>query len=131
MDPRCPRKLKEYPQEWCSFAVLRLKALRNTANELSEGDEAKYPGCPWAIAHQLSCYCFFKYASKYLDGRPVSDIEIAYLNSISVEQLKKIERVALDEFKNSNFITEIRDSMESNSILSDVKELEVEHSIII
>jgi len=131
MDKRCPRKLKDYPEEWCSLAVLRLKALRNAGRELTEEEEHNCPGCQWAIAHQLSSYCFFKYAKDYLDGQAISDVEIAYLNSISIETVKKIEKIALDKFKNSDMIKGFRDNYSDEEILGEIRELDVEHSIII
>lgn len=129
MDKRCPRKLKDYPDEWCSLAVLRLKALRNAGRELSEKEEANCPGCPWAIAHQVSCYCFFKYAKDFIDC-PISDIEIASLNSISLDTVKKVEKQALKKIENSPMINQIRDSYNGNAVLDSVKELEVEYNIL-
>ena len=131
MDLRCPRKLQDYPTEWCSLAVLRLKVLRNANKELSEEKESNCPGCPWAIAHQLSQYCFFKYAKEYLEGNPISDVEIAYLNSISIDTVKKTEKKALEEFKKSRMIRDLDEFYGGKGILSEVKELDIEHNIII
>jgi len=131
MDLRCPRKLKDFPTEWCSLAVLRLKALRNADKELSEEEENNCPGCPWAIAHQLSSYCFFKYAVEYLHESTVSDVEIAYLNSISVETVKKIEKIALEKFKNSGMVREMVSICGEKDILSNIKELDIEYNVII
>ena len=131
MDSRCPRKLEDYPDEWCSLAVLRLKALRNAGKELTEEEEAKCPGCQWAVAHQLSSYCFFKYAKDYLDGKAISDIEIASLNSISTDTVKKVEKKALNAVKNSGMVQRIKDAYQGNDVLDNVKEIEVEHSIIV
>ena len=131
MDSRCPRKLEDYPDEWCSLAVLRLKALRNAGRELTEEEETKCPGCQWAIAHQLSSYCFFKYAKDYLDGKAISDIEIASLNSISVDTVKKVEKKALNTVKESDVIQRIKDAYNGDSVLDNIKEIDVEHSIIV
>lgn len=98
MDERCPRKLEELPGEFCPLAVLRLKALRNNDKELTEEEEAKLPGCPWAINHQMSNYCFFKYTREYLNNPP-SDKEIAHMNNISVETVKAVEKEALVKVK--------------------------------
>jgi hypothetical protein len=108
MDSRCPRKLAELPCEFCPLAVLRLKALRNSPVELSEEEEAKLPGCPWAINHQMSNYCFFAYIKDYLDVPP-SDKEIAHMNNISVNTVKEIESRALEKIKDMDIIKDIGD----------------------
>lgn len=130
MDTRCPKNLKDYPKEWCSLAVLRLKALRRAERELTEKEEANCPGCPWAIAHQLSCYCFFKYAKDFLNEETISDMEIANLNSISVDTVKKTEKRALEKFKESNLIKSIGNYYGSNGVLDSVKEIDADFSII-
>lgn len=103
MDSRCPRKLTELPCEFCPLAVLRLKALRNSPNELSEEEEAKLPGCPWAVNHQMSNYCFFAYIKDYLDVPP-SDKEIAHMNNVSVNTVKNIESKAIEKIKQMDII---------------------------
>jgi hypothetical protein len=108
MDSRCPRKLTELPCEFCPLAVLRLKALRNSPEELTEEEEGKLPGCPWAVNHQMSNYCFFNYIKDYLDVVP-SDKEIAHMNNVSVNTVKSIEEKALEKIKNMDVIKDIRD----------------------
>jgi len=130
MDARCPRKLDNYPEEWCSFAVLRLKALRRAERELTEKEEANCPGCPWAIAHQLSSYCFFKYAKDFLNENNISDVEIASLNSISIDTVKKTEKKAIEKVKESDLIKSISSYYGSNGVLDSVKELDSDFSII-
>lgn len=98
MDSRCPRKLAELPCEFCPLAVLRLKALRNNDTELTEQEEALLPGCPWALNHQVSNYCFFNYVADYLNITP-SDKEIAHMNSISIESVKETSKNALEKIK--------------------------------
>ena len=56
MDKRCPRHLEVFPDSWCPQAVMRLKAIRNASKELTEQEEAKMVGCPWAINNQCSNY---------------------------------------------------------------------------
>ena len=107
MDSRCPRKLEELPCEACPLAVLRLKALRNAGRELSEAEEASLPGCPYAVLHQMSNYCFFNYTKDYLNDSP-SDKEIAHINSISVDTVKKITNDVLAKLKNKNTIKELK-----------------------
>jgi hypothetical protein len=109
MDERCPRKLTELPCEYCPLAVLRLKALRNSEKELTEEEENLLPGCPWAVNHQMSNYCFFNYTKDYLNNPP-SDKEIAHMNSLSVETVKDIEKQAMDKIKNFKIIREMRDA---------------------
>lgn len=108
MDPRCPRKLTELPCEFCPLAVLRLKALRNSPEELTEEEENKLPGCPWAVNHQMSNYCFFMYVKDYLDVPP-SDKEIAHMNNISVDTVNSIEQKALEKIKNMEIIKDLED----------------------
>lgn len=109
MDPRCPRQLDELPCEYCPLAVLRLKLLRNSETELTEEEERKLPGCAWAVSHQMSNYCFFKYAKDYLSDPP-SDKEIAHMNNISVEEVKRIEREALQKVKDLDVVKNQEDN---------------------
>lgn len=108
MDPRCLRKLKELPCDYCPLAVLRLKLLRNSDRELTEKEEAKLPGCPWAISHQMSNYCFFKYTKEYLNTPP-SDKEIAHMNNVSVETVKAVEKEAINKIKEFKLIKDMID----------------------
>jgi len=119
MDPRCPRRLKCHPEVYCPLAVLRLKQLRHSNIELTEEEENKLPGCCWAINHQMSCYCFFKYAHDYLDGSDTpSDVEIAHMNSISVESVKKTAKEALEKVKNSDMMQEIAENFQDEGVLN-------------
>lgn len=112
MDERCPRQLKKEPGSWCPLAVLRLKAIRNAGRELTEEEEAKLPGCPWALNHQLANYCFFQYIKEYGDGSPSSDIEIASLLYLSTETVKKVEKTSLVKMRDGAEFKEIKESMD-------------------
>ena len=101
MDARCPRQLDTVPESWCPLAVLRLKAIRNAGRELTEEEEEKLPGCSWAVDHQLANYCFFNYVADFASEKTPSDMEVASLLNVSVETIKKIEKVALEKMKNS------------------------------
>lgn len=118
MDPRCPRKLKQHPRTWCPLGVLRLKALRNADHELTDEELITLSGCPWSINHQMSNYCFFKYAKKYLD-RTISDIESAHMNNISAETVKKTIARALDKLRDSNFVKDIAETHASCAIVDE------------
>jgi hypothetical protein len=109
MDPRCPRGLKCFPGTWCPLAVLRLKAMRNADHEISQEEEDRLPGCPWAVDHQMSNYCFFKFMDEYAGDKPLSDIEIASLNNLSVETVKKTEKIALTKMKEHSTMATIKD----------------------
>ena len=111
MDPRCPKKLDELPCEYCPLAVLRLKALRNSDKELTEEEENKLPGCSWAINHQMSNYCFFKYIKDYLHNSP-SDKEIAHMNNISVETVKATEKEALGKIKEFSIVKDMNNEVD-------------------
>jgi len=119
MDARCPRKLKNLPETFCPLAVLRLKALRNMECELSEEDASKLPGCPWAINHQLACYCFFKYVVEFLPDKAPSEMEIAHYMNVSTETIKRIEKQAIEKIRNTKVFRELIDGHKGSSILDD------------
>jgi DNA-directed RNA polymerase sigma subunit (sigma70/sigma32) len=106
MDNRCPQNLTDFPETWCGYAVMRLKAIRNASKELTEEEEAKLVGCPWAINNQCSNYCFFQYVESDLPERTLSDIEVAGLLNISVDTVKKIEKNGLEKLKKDSVIQE-------------------------
>lgn len=83
---------------------------------MSEEEEAKLPGCPWAVNHQLSNYCFFKYMSDYVD-KPLSEMEVAALNHLSIETVKKTEKSALSKIRESEQFTEIKDEYGDDQIV--------------
>lgn len=107
MDCRCPRNLDQTPDSWCPLAVLRLKAIRNAGKELSEEEEHKLPGCPWAIDHQLANYCFFKYIDEF-SNKDISDLELAALLNVSVDTIKKIEKAGLSKLKKHESFSTIK-----------------------
>lgn len=118
MDSRCPRKLEHHPDSYCPLAVLRLKQLRQAGSELSEEEESKLSGCCWAVNHQMSCYCFFKYACDYLDGNDTpSEVEIAHMNSLSVESVKKVYKDGLEKVKSSDMITQISEHYQDDEVI--------------
>ena len=119
MDTRCPRSLSETPIDFCPLAVMRLRAIRTAGKELSEDEEAKLPGCVWAVNHQMSNYCFFKYVQEYADDKPPTDIEIASLNCISIETVKKIEKAALSKIKNIEEFKILKDLLAGESAVVD------------
>jgi len=108
MDSRCPRRIESMPESWCPLGVLRLKAIRNAGRELSEEEEAKLPGCPWAIDHQLAGYCFFKYLSEYTSEKTISDMELAALLNVSIDTIKKIEKGALLKMRNHSTLSSLK-----------------------
>jgi len=108
MDSRCPRKLDTLPCEFCPLAVLRLKALRNSEEELTEEQEVLLPGCPWAVNHQMSNYCFFNYTAEFLNNSP-SDKEIAHMNNVAVDTVKGVIKSALEKIKEFDLIKDLND----------------------
>lgn len=131
MDERCPRHLKTNPSSWCPLAVLRLKAIRNAGRELTEEEEAKLPGCPWAVNHQLANYCFFQYIKEYGDGSPSSDIEIASLLYLSTDTVKKVEKQALASMRDDSQFKEIKEGMDNGESIVTEKISEEDQSIYI
>ena len=119
-DGRCPLKLENFPEQSCPLAVQRLKALRYAGRELSEEEEASLPGCPFAIQQQLANYCFFKYLDEFLpQEKSLSDMEIAYMCSISIDSVKKVEKKALAKMRDSETFQEISDVYGEDRILDD------------
>lgn len=119
MDKRCLRKLQEFPETFCPLAVLRLKALRNAGRELTEEEESRCPGCNYAIAHQMSNYCFFKFMAEHYPNNNLTDIEIAHYNSISADTVKKLEKTAIAKLKEDCDFKEILDTYGSDKIIDD------------
>jgi hypothetical protein len=127
MDRRCPRNLRYHPDSWCPLAVVRLKRLRSEDRELTEEEENKLPGCAWAVSHQMSNYCFFKYAAEYLD-HALSDVEVAHLNNLSQATVKKTERVALEKIRKDKSMIELKTLYEGQQIIEG-RNTDVTHKI--
>lgn len=119
MDSRCPRSLEGMPEGFCPLAVMRLRAIRTAGRELTEEEEANLPGCPWAINHQLANYCFFKYIKEYSSDKPPSDIEVASLNCISVDTVKKTEKSALNKIRQTEEFQDLKDNLEGDSVVTE------------
>jgi hypothetical protein len=119
MDSRCPRALETLPEGFCPLAVMRLRAIRTAGRELTEEEESKLPGCPWAVNHQLANYCFFKYIKEFAGDKPPSDIEVASLNCMSVDAVKKTEKVALTKIRDTDQFQDLKDSMEGENVVSE------------
>lgn len=120
MDKRCPRNLETLPETFCALAVQRLKALRHTSKELSEEEEAKLPGCPYAVNHQLANYCFFRLTENYIpDNRSFTDMEIAHFLNISVDTVKKTEKKAISHIRSSSSFKEIISTYDGDQIMED------------
>ena len=119
MDKRCPRGLKCMPDEWCPLAVLRLRAIRTAGKELNEEEEAKLPGCPWAVNHQVANYCFFKYIQDFSGDKAPSDVEIASLNCISVEAVKKTEKAAINKIREAEQFKSLKEDLNGESIITE------------
>lgn len=119
MDSRCPRALEEMPDSFCPLAVMRLRALRTAGKELTEEEESKLPGCPWAVNHQMSNYCFFKYIKEYTGDKAPSDVEIAALNCISVDTVKKTEKSALNKIRQADEFKTLKSDMNGDSVIEE------------
>ena len=119
MDTRCPRKLKQLPDNWCPLAVLRLKAIRSAGKELTEEEEAKLSGCPWHINNQLANYCFFVYASKFMSEQQLSDVEMASMLNLSIDTIKRAEKVALNKARAHPEFVEIKKTYGKDPIMDD------------
>lgn len=123
MDKRCPRNLEELPGTWCALAVQRLKALRHAGRELTEEEEAKLSGCPYAVNHQLANYCFFKLVEDFIpDGRSFSDMEVAHFLNVSIDSVRKVEKKAVQKLRDSKIFKEIIEIHDGDQIMEDTPE---------
>ena len=121
MDKRCPRQLSDFPNTYCALAVQRLKALRHAGKELSEEEEAKLPGCPWASSHQLANYCFFKLVDEFLpEDKNFSDMEVAHFLNISTDSVRKIEKKAIQKMRDSSIIKDIIDNHNGDQVMENI-----------
>ena len=116
MDPRCPRQLTEMPQTFCPLAVMRLRAIRTAGRELTEEEENALPGCPWAVNSQTANYCFFKYIDEFASEQTLSDVEVAALNCLSVETVKKIEKEAMNKIRNREEFVSLKKDLDGGSV---------------
>lgn len=86
---------------------MRLKAIRNAPHELTEDEESRLPGCPWAINCQVANYCFFQYVEHVLPEKPLADVEVAGLLNLSVETVRRLERSAMAKLRQDPTLQEL------------------------
>lgn len=129
MDPRCPRQLKEMPDTFCPLAVIRLRAIRTAGKELTEEEESKLSGCPWAVNSQMANYCFFNHLHEFADEGTLSDVEVASLNCLSIETVRKIEKEALNKLREMEEFQQLRSMLDGESVLSP-RSLDGEYELI-
>jgi hypothetical protein len=116
---KCPRKLDELPKGYCPLAVHRLKWLRSLGREPTEEEELNAPGCNWAINHQMSGYCWFAYEAKFMSETPASDVEIAAALNLSIDTVKQVAESALSKIQNSEFVVEVKKTLEGESVVQE------------
>ena len=116
MDHRCPRQLSETPDSFCELAVMRLRAIRTAGKELTEEEENALPGCPWAVNSQTANYCFFKHIDEFASEQTLPDIEVAALNCLSVETVKKIEKEAMNKIRNREEFASLAKNLNGESM---------------
>lgn len=116
MDSRCPRQLADMPTTFCPLAVMRLRAIRTAGRELTEEEENALPGCPWAVNSQTANYCFFKYIDEFASEQTLSDVEVAALNCLSVDTVKKIEKEAMNKIRNREEFASLKKDLDGESI---------------
>lgn len=129
MDDRCFLGLHEMPEDICYAAVRRLHAIKTAGRELTEEEIAVLPGCPWAIQHQKSNYCFFKYARDYMGDQSPSDQEVAHMIRCSIDDVKKAEKSAITKVKSSRMIEQFKKSFDDCEIV-EARETDGFYSII-
>lgn len=116
MDSRCPRQLDQMPETFCPLAVMRLRAIRTAGRELTEEEENALPGCPWAVNSQTANYCFFKHIDEFASDQTLSDVEVAALNCLSVETVKRIEKEAMNKIRNREEFANLKKDLNGESI---------------
>lgn len=116
IDPRCPRQLTEMPTRFCELAVMRLRAIRTAGRELTEEEENNLPGCCWSCNSQTANYCFFKYIDEFASEQNLSDVEVAALNCISVDTVKKIEKEAMNKIRNKEEFASLAQNLDGESM---------------
>jgi DNA-directed RNA polymerase sigma subunit (sigma70/sigma32) len=104
------------PEAFCPLAVTRLRAIRTAGRELTEDEENALPGCPWAVNSQTANYCFFKYIDEFAGEQTLSDVEVAALNCLSTETVKKIEKEAMNKIRNREEFVNLKKDLEGGSI---------------
>ena len=129
MDDRCLLGLHSMPENICYAAVRRLQAIKTAGKQLTEEEVSVLPGCPWAIQHQRSHYCFFKYLKDYIKENPPSEQEMAHMLHCSIEDVKKAERSAMSKVKSSRFIDSLKNNFDSCEIV-DAKEVDTTFTIL-
>lgn len=116
MDERCPRQLDTMPDSFCPLAVMRLRAIRTAGRELTEEEENALPGCPWAVNSQTANYCFFKHIDEFASEQTLSDVEVAALNCLSVDTVKKVEKEAMAKIRAREEFANLRKDLDGESI---------------
>jgi hypothetical protein len=121
-ESRCPRQLDKLPDTWCPLGALRLKAIRTLGREPTEKEEAGLPGCKWAVSHQLSGYCWFKYESQYMPDSPPSDQEAAALLCLTPETIRKTSENAIEKIRKSKFVEDLKKQHGQDPVVEDSSE---------
>ena len=119
MDNRCHRGLVGPLQSFCPMAVMRLKAMRNSGRELTEEEENRLPGGPWAINDQLSNYCFFSFIADHAPEKTITDPEMAAFLGISQDTVKKVEKAALIKMRQHETFEEIVETYDGDTIMEE------------
>jgi DNA-directed RNA polymerase sigma subunit (sigma70/sigma32) len=104
------------PSKFCDLAVMRLRAIRTAGRELTEEEENALPGCCWAVNSQTANYCFFKHIDEFASEQTLSDVEVAALNCLSVETVKKIEKEAMTKIRNHEEFANLKEDLDGESI---------------
>jgi len=111
--------LDKMPDAFCPLAVMRLRAIRTAGRELTEEEENALPGCPWAVNSQTANYCFFKYIDEFASEQTLSDVEVAALNCLSVDTVKRVEKEAMNKIRNREEFASLREDLDGESIFED------------
>lgn len=134
----CLLKLQDLPKHWslggqklhyCPLAVTRLKAIRAARAEgrtITQDEEDKLPGCPWAIKSQMSGYCWFIYEAISMPESQTLDADIAAMLDIPLEQVKLAGSTGAQKILDNPDILDIKDTLNTESSDSRLS-LEDEH----
>ena len=113
----CPRKLNCYPTAICPEGLKRVQweqaNLGYTAKE-----ERTAPGCPFGVlTEDKHSYCTFKLMAMSNEG--MSYREIAKRTGLTMEQVERVEKMALLKLKNSGVIAELFSVHKHSNIFND------------
>lgn len=101
----CVRKLTSFPTAICPEGLKRVQWEQANIGYTAK-DERTAPGCPFGVlTEDKHSYCTFKLMAMSNEG--MSYREIAKRTGLTVEQVERIEKAALQKLKSSGVVAEL------------------------